>query len=57
MSERKCPCGSGHTKQANFDGHGIFLFYSCPECYGEKRSHYRSDIFERYDCDEPIESE
>ena len=45
------------TGEAQYDGHGIFLCYTCPECYEEKMSQFRSDIHSRYDCDEPIEPE
>jgi hypothetical protein len=57
MALRECPCGSGEWPDAQHDGHGIFLFYSCPKCFKEKRSHYRDDIFEDYECDEPIEED
>jgi hypothetical protein len=52
-----CNCGSGLPKFADYDGHGIFLFYACDKCYDGKISTYRKDIYERYECDEPIEPE
>ena len=52
---RECLCGSGERPVANFDGYRIFLFYSCSECHEMQLRAYRSDIFERYDTDEPIE--
>jgi cbb3-type cytochrome oxidase cytochrome c subunit len=51
---RQCPCGSGEYQDDNYDGHGIFLCYSCSQCHAEKMKGFRSDIFEAYDCDEPI---
>lgn len=57
MRLTQCPCGSGEWPAAEYDGYGIFLFYACSKCYDEKRSHYRPDIFEAYDCDEPIDEE
>lgn len=51
----KCPCGSGQYPTAEHDGYGIFLCYTCDRCRDEKLSHYRSDIFERYETDERIE--
>ena len=52
-----CGCGSGLPKEADYDGHGCFLFYHCAACYDEKRSHYRADIYEAYECDEPIDED
>lgn len=57
MSMKECNCGSGLEPDAEYDGHGIFLFYACEKCYDEKLAPYRTDIFERYECDEPIEPE
>jgi len=54
---RDCPCGSGERCKAVYDGYDIFLFYSCSKCFVEKRRKYRADIFERYECDEPIEED
>ena len=39
------------------DGYGIPLALVCKDCRAEKMSHYRSDIQERYETDEQIESE
>lgn len=51
----QCPCGSGDCKEAMHDGYGIFMTYACSGCWAEKRKGFRSDIFERYEADEPIE--
>ena len=45
----ECPCGSGLFSQAEFDNHGIFVFYSCDKCDKEKRSKYNPAIFDDYD--------
>jgi hypothetical protein len=50
-----CPCGSGEYPEAQFDGYGIFMCYTCVECEKKKMSKWRSDIHERYDADEPID--
>ena len=55
--ERKCDCGSGKTSDWVNDGHGIPLCRTCPDCHDTKISKYRPDIFKRYQCDEPIESD
>jgi len=52
-----CSCGSGEHKYPLLDGHGIFLTYGCEQCEEEKLSHYRPDIMEDYDCDEPIDED
>ena len=54
---QSCPCGSGMYPDAQHDGHGIFLCYTCDKCYTEKMKGYRHDIHERYECNEPIEEE
>lgn len=54
---QKCPCGSGEYPDAQQDGYGIFLCYTCPKCEDEKMSRYRSDIHERYDTEEQIEDD
>lgn len=54
---QQCPCGSGQYPEALHDGHGIFMCYSCPKCEREKIAGFRPDIFEFYDCDEPIEED
>lgn len=56
-SSRPCHCGSGETHWPEFDGYGIFLTYVCSKCEREKMKRYRSDIKERYECDEAIEPE
>lgn len=55
MSNLLCNCGSGEYKEAQFDGHGIFLCYTCDKCYTEKMKGFRNDIHSAYDCDEDIE--
>lgn len=55
--DRTCDCGSGETREAVYDGYGIFLCFVCSRCREQKTSQYRSDIFERYEADEPIEPE
>ena len=52
-----CNCGSGEYREAIYDGYGIFLAYVCDKCRKEKLKGFRKDIFENYDCDEPIEPE
>lgn len=54
---QKCPCGSGLFPERQFDGHSIFLCYTCDKCEREKLSKYRRDIFEQYECDEPIDED
>ena len=56
-SYRECSCGSKLTHYPLHDGYGIFLTYACDKCETEKLSHYRSDIMERYDADEPIDED
>lgn len=50
-----CTCGSGERRQAQYDGYGIFLCYTCAQCHRRKMASYRSDIMEHYDTDEQIE--
>ena len=57
MTARTCPCGSGESRHANYDGYGIFLTYTCHYCEKDKLDEFRSDIFEHYDTDEPIDEE
>jgi hypothetical protein len=52
-----CACGSGECREAKYDGYGIFLTYTCPKCYREKMRGFRSDIDDRYECDEAIEAD
>ena len=54
---KRCSCGSGLEREAQFDGYGIFLTFTCEKCYKDKMSKFRSDIFERYPAQEPIEPE
>lgn len=44
-------------REAQYDGYGIFLTYTCDRCHKAKMARYRSDIHERYECDEAIEPE
>lgn len=57
MGVNQCPCGSGLYATPTRDGYGIFLCYTCEKCYAEKMSHYRADIMERYETDEPIDGD
>lgn len=57
IRNRWCSCGSKLPKHALYDGYGIFLCYACDRCEKEKLSHYRSDIMEAYECDEPIDED
>ena len=57
ITDRPCECGSGEYPDSVNDGHGIFLFYACSKCEPKKLSHYRPDIMEAYECDEPIEED
>jgi len=52
-----CPCGSGEYPEAQFDGYGIFLTYTCRKCERRKMQEFRPDIRTRYECDEPIEED
>jgi hypothetical protein len=52
-----CDCGSGDVGRAIVDGYGIFLTFACEHCRARKLARFRLDIFERYECDEPIEEE
>jgi hypothetical protein len=51
----ECQCGSGRSSFAIYDGYGIFLGRVCEECEHELVKKFRKDIFENYDCDEPID--
>ena len=57
MTPRACNCGSGEPPYPLKDGYGYFLTYVCDHCVKEKRSEFRTDIFERYDTDEPLEAD
>jgi len=50
-----CGCGSGHEPSWENDGYGIPLFLACDKCWQQQRKKYRVDVFDRYECDEPIE--
>ncbi len=54
---KECYCGSGEYPEAQFDGHGIFLCYTCSKCEKAKMATYRPDIHERYECDEAIDED
>ena len=36
-----CSCGSGKPKSAQYDARGIFLTYTCEDCYDHKMAGYR----------------
>lgn len=57
MTTRTCECGSGESRRALKDGHGIFLTYACGACEEGKIARYRADIMERYHADEPIDDD
>ena len=50
-----CTCGSGERREPQYDGYGIFLCYTCAQCYKRKMAGYRADIGERYETDDQIE--
>lgn len=52
-----CFCGSRLPKYPLYDGYGIFLTYACEKCEKKKLSEFRPDIGQRYECDEPIDSD
>lgn len=52
-----CNCGSGKPTTTQVDGYGIFLCRTCPSCHATKMRKYRSDIHDRYECDEPVYGE
>ena len=56
---RLCMCGSGLYKEPLHDARGIFCTYVCDKCIDEKKSKYRTDIFEdsNYWADEDIEEQ
>jgi hypothetical protein len=56
-ADKKCSCGSGLLRIAQYDGYGIFLTYACAKCVARKMAEFRPDIHTRYDADEPIEPE
>lgn len=47
-------------REAQYDGRGIFLTYTCEKCHEAKMSRYRPEILEYYtqaDVDEQIEED
>lgn len=57
---RLCSCGSRKPSSRRYDGRGIYLCSTCPDCREEKMSRYRPAILAPYsqsDVDEPIEPE
>lgn len=55
--ENRCKCGSGKYHRNLYDGYGIYLCKACDECENRKLNSYRSDIMDRYETDENIESD
>jgi hypothetical protein len=57
---RTCNCGSGKIREAQYDGQGIFLTYTCDDCHEEQMKGFNPIILGPYtqaDVDEPIEPE
>lgn len=54
---RLCDCDSGHASYWLNDGYGIPLCRACIKCESGKLKRYRADINERYESDEPIDSD
>jgi predicted RNA-binding protein YlxR (DUF448 family) len=57
---KPCPCGSGLWREAQYDGRGIFLCYTCNKCYQAKMKTYNPVILDYYtqaDVDEQIEED
>ncbi len=54
---QKCPCGSSHYPEAQYDARGIFLCYTCDRCNLEKMGRYRPEVLtdHNYWTDEEIE--
>jgi hypothetical protein len=54
-----CSCGSGKPKSAQYDARGIFLRYTCEDCYDRKMAGYRPDVLTDpgYWTDEPIDED
>lgn len=46
-----------NNRTAHYDGHGIFLTYTCPRCPADKLAEFRADILELYDAEEPIDAD
>ena len=43
-TDKKCSCGSGLLRTAQYDGYGIFLTYACAKCVDRKMARFRPDI-------------
>ena len=56
---KKCSCGTGQEKEAEYDARGIFLTYACTECRAVKLGSYRSEVLfdPNYWADEAIEGD
>lgn len=54
-NNNECSCGSGEIAYTIYDGYGIYLSKVCSECESRVVSRFRKDIFEAYECDEPID--
>lgn len=52
---RLCNCGSEKHTEDIYDGRNIFLCRVCDDCKAQRLSGYRSDIFESYESDEPLD--
>jgi len=57
MVLKTCPCGSGKHPEPQYDGHGIFLCYTCDLCHRKKMKGFREDIHRRYEAEEPIDED
>jgi hypothetical protein len=57
MIEKICTCGSEKHHRNLYDGYGIYLCKVCDDCEHNKLNNYRSDIMDRYDTCENIESD
>jgi len=57
MNEYNCNCGSNKLHRSLYDGYGIYLCKVCDDCEKKKLNNYRSDIMDRYDTDEDIDSD
>jgi hypothetical protein len=57
---KECHCGSGKIREPQFDGRGIFLCFTCPNCHAERMKGFNPVILNYYtqaDVDEPIEED
>jgi hypothetical protein len=60
MRNDLCRCGSGLWSEAQYDGRGIYLCRTCPQCHKREMSKYNPVILKYYtqaDIDEPIEED